>query len=340
MTLKKLFSVLLLAMSIIFSTYAKSGIFNSEAYDIALNYTDTSYPGDAIFIRMKFSENKKIKKSKEHSLKITASAKLYNGEKSVGTSDFYILNEKKSEKNKVTLLTGIPLSSWLKEGTYTLKINYIFDQDEEMEFELPVELKTKEFITEKIPLDNKNTSIKTDTSPERMKQIEKLNKILATVNPDAVYQTNAFNVPVNSTRYTSFFADRRTYVYTNGKSSTSLHYGKDYGVPTGTEVFSCARGKVVLAETRVSTGYSIVIEHLPGLYSLYYHLSELKVKEGDIVNANDLIGLSGATGLATGPHLHWEMRLNMEAVNPDFFTSDFSFSDSELNIKKTRSTQK
>ena len=157
-------------------------------------------------------------------------------------------------------------------------------------------------------------------------QINKLNGILGTINPAAVYQTERFMAPTSATRRTSFFADRRVYKYTNGKSSTSLHYGIDYGVPTGTQVNACAAGKVVLAETRVTTGWSVVIEHLPGLYSLYYHMSELKVKEGDMVKPGDLIGLSGATGLATGPHLHWEMRLNSEAVSPDAFVdSDFAF---------------
>ena len=79
-----------------------------------------------------------------------------------------------------------------------------------------------------------------------------------------------------------------------------------------------------MAEDRVSTGWSICIEHLPGLYSLYYHMSELKVNVGDMVEEQQLIGLSGATGLATGPHLHWEMRLYMEAVNPDYFVTDFT----------------
>ena len=80
-----------------------------------------------------------------------------------------------------------------------------------------------------------------------------------------------------------------------------------------------------MAENRISTGWSIVIEHLPGLYSLYYHLSEMEVKEGDFVKQGQLIGKSGSTGLATGPHLHWEMRLNGEAVRPEFFISNFAF---------------
>ena len=156
--------------------------------------------------------------------------------------------------------------------------------------------------------------------------------ILETINPEAVYQTQPFTAPTAATRRTSFFADRRTFAYSNGKSSTSLHYGIDFGCPKGTPVTSCAAGKVVLAETRISTGWSGVIEHLPGLYSLYYHMDSLKVKEGDIVKAGDLVGLSGATGLATGPHLHWEIRLNMAAVSPDFFVQNFTFAEEAQGI--------
>ena len=70
-------------------------------------------------------------------------------------------------------------------------------------------------------------------------------------------------------------------------------------------------------------GWSICIEHLPGLYSLYYHLDSLEVKTGDEVLTGTYLGKSGATGLATGPHLHWEIRLNMEAINPDFFVEAY-----------------
>ena len=156
--------------------------------------------------------------------------------------------------------------------------------------------------------------------------IDKLDTILETVIPDDVYTTKKFICPTTSTRYTAFFGDRRVYEYTNGKSSTSLHYGNDYGVPVGTDVAACADGKVVMSENRISTGNSIVIEHLPGLYSLYYHLDSSNVTEGQMVKQGDLIGKSGCTGLATGPHLHWEMRLNMCAVRPEYFMNDFAFS--------------
>ena len=160
---------------------------------------------------------------------------------------------------------------------------------------------------------------------ERLAQIDKLNALLETVMPEDVYTLKAFMLPVASKRKTSTFGDRRVFEYTDKKTSTTLHYGIDYGVPTGTLVQSCADGKVVMAENRISTGWSVVVEHLPGLYSLYYHLDSLAVKEGQYVKQGEKIGLSGATGLATGPHLHWEVRLNMGAVNPEFFLKDFTF---------------
>jgi len=90
-------------------------------------------------------------------------------------------------------------------------------------------------------------------------------------------------------------------------------------VPTGTEVRACAAGKVVLARNRIVTGNSVVIEHLPGLYSLYYHMDSINVPEGIIVEASYPLGMSGSTGLATGPHLHWEIRVSTESADPDAF---------------------
>jgi murein DD-endopeptidase MepM/ murein hydrolase activator NlpD len=101
----------------------------------------------------------------------------------------------------------------------------------------------------------------------------------------------------------------------------SIHAGIDYGVPKGTVVTSCGPGKVVLARSRIVTGNSIVIEHLPGVYSLYYHLDKIEVAEGAIVATGTPLGLSGATGLATGPHLHWEIRVAGENSDPDAFVA-------------------
>jgi murein DD-endopeptidase MepM/ murein hydrolase activator NlpD len=96
-----------------------------------------------------------------------------------------------------------------------------------------------------------------------------------------------------------------------------VHAGIDYGVPTGTPVRACGAGKVALARGRIVTGNSVIIEHLPGVYSIYYHLDKIIAEESVLVNEGDIIGLSGATGLATGPHLHWELRTAAENTDPD-----------------------
>ena len=310
----------LLQFNLIFAANAK---YESENYNLNLTYNDVITPGDAIFVRMNITFPKTHKKSKNEPEK-KASLQLLQDKKVIESAPFYQLKKKTASTE---MLCGIPVSLWLKDGNYSLKIIYADSDTDIKEFILPSRLQMRTFPEEVLQLDERNTNIKTDNSPERAAQIEKLNNILFTSMPSDIFSLKKFTTPTESQRYTAYCGDRRTYVYTNGKSSTSLHYGNDYGVPTGTEVKACAGGKVVMAESRISTGWSVVIEHLPGLYSLYYHMSELSVKEGDMVNQGQLLGKSGATGLATGPHLHWEVRLNGSAVRPEFFLSDFTFED-------------
>lgn len=184
--------------------------------------------------------------------------------------------------------------------------------------EILLTIENREFLAEEIALNANNTALRTEPDPQKTAEAERLWAILNTTGA-AVYSGETFQAPVSSTRRTSFFGDRRVYRYSNGKSDTSVHAGIDYGVPLGTEVAVCAAGKVALARPRIVTGNSVIIEHLPGLYSLYYHLDSIRVAEGDLVEAGTLLGTSGATGLATGPHLHWEIRAAGENADPDAF---------------------
>ena len=318
---------LLLAILCVFQInliFAASAKYESENYNLNLNYNDVITPGDAIFVRMNITIPKTHKKTRNEPPK-KATLQLLQDKKVIESAPFYQLKSKKA--NITEMFCGIPVSLWLKDGNYSIKLIYADTDTDIVEFILPSHLKMRNFPEEVLQLDERNTNIKTDTSPERAAQIEKLNNILFTTLPSDIFSLKKFTTPTESQRYTAYCGDRRTYVYTNGKSSTSLHYGNDYGVPTGTEVKACAAGKVVMAESRISTGWSVVVEHLPGLYSLYYHMSELSVKEGDMVSQGQLLGKSGATGLATGPHLHWEVRLNGSAVRPEFFLNDFAFEE-------------
>jgi len=96
----------------------------------------------------------------------------------------------------------------------------------------------------------------------------------------------------------------------------SRHQGLDFGVTTGTPVAAINRGTVLLARPLYFEGNCVVIDHGQGLLSLYLHLSEFKVKEGDEVQAHQIIALSGGSGRATGPHLHLAVRWQGVYLDP------------------------
>ena len=113
------------------------------------------------------------------------------------------------------------------------------------------------------------------------------------------------------------FSDRRVYVFPNNKRAPGRsHGGMDIAAYTGTPVYATATGKVVLAKDRIVTGKSIVIEHFPGVFSMYYHLNSIGVEVNTIIMKGTEIGTVGTSGFSTGPHLHWEMRVNNIRVDP------------------------
>ena len=302
------------------SAFAKNARFDGTNYSISLDYNDRVAPGDPVFIRMRF-ENVKAKKK---SFAPAARAELKVEDKVIGSSDFYAI----SKKGSLEYMTGLAISSWAKSGEWKISVLYTAGDEGEKSFVLPLFVQEKEFESGVITLNQTMNKISKDTSPEKVAQSKKLNDIINSINKDDVYNLKRFIAPVKSTRRTTAFAERIIYKYPGGKESTTTHAGIDYGIPTGTEIVAPSSGKVMLAENRIATGWTIIIEHLPGLYSMYYHLSQLKVKEGQNVQQGDLLGLSGATGFATGPHLHWEVRLNSVIVNPDYFIeNDWSFNE-------------
>jgi murein DD-endopeptidase MepM/ murein hydrolase activator NlpD len=175
------------------------------------------------------------------------------------------------------------------------------------------------FSTEKIHFDRNLTRLMTVPDPQKEEELRRLHAELEAFRPEAVRHTGALLSPVAGARQTAAFADRREYLYADGGSSLSLHNGVDLAAPVGTPVLAAGSGRVVLAGERLLSGKTVVLEHLPGVFSLYFHLSELAVTEGQEVQAGERLGAVGMTGLATGPHLHWELRVNGRPVDPRVF---------------------
>jgi len=222
---------------------------------------------------------------------------------------------------KSRFLAIIPIPADFPSGLYSLSISAKLAQAPVLSATHPLTIVPRQFPNEIVHLNKHNSAIKQDVSPERMAQIRLLNDILYFQDHEGYRFYGPWQVPVTATRRTSDFAHKRTYRYSNGKEEKATHWGIDFGIPTGTPVFASGDGKVVLATFRITTGWTVVIEHLPGLYSLYYHMDSLSCSEGETVRAGTLIGQSGSTGLSTGPHLHWEFRLNGIAMDPDWFVS-------------------
>ncbi len=112
----------------------------------------------------------------------------------------------------------------------------------------------------------------------------------------------------------------RTYEWF-GSTKTDYHRGIDLRAATGTDLYACNSGEVMIATYHSSYGYYVLIDHGGGMATLYAHCSKLYVSAGDTVKKGDRIALSGATGNVNGPHLHFEVRVNGEVKNPlDYVT--------------------
>jgi len=155
----------------------------------------------------------------------------------------------------------------------------------------------------------------TEPSAEQLKQIaadKDLKQSIFAKESERRLWDGGFQAPVSAATSDVFGTER---VF-NGEVK-SRHLGLDYAAGQGTPVHAINRGVVLLARPLYFEGGFVVINHGQGLMSLYLHLSEFKVKEGDEVQAQQLIALSGGSGRATGPHLHLAIRWQGIYLNPE-----------------------
>ena len=195
-------------------------------------------------------------------------------------------------------------------GTYSLVLNGTTAGGEEVSFERKVSIRAAKYPTIAVTVSRKFT----EPSPEELQRInqerELKHELFSRMEPEREW-SGRFLAPVEA-RVSDVFGTRRTF---NGKVQ-SMHQGLDYAVAQGTAVSALNRGTVLLARPLFFEGNCVVLDHGQGLLTLYMHLSDLKVKEGDQVARGQEIGLSGGTGRATGPHLHVAVRWQGVYLNP------------------------
>jgi murein DD-endopeptidase MepM/ murein hydrolase activator NlpD len=142
------------------------------------------------------------------------------------------------------------------------------------------------------------------------RETARLARVFASVTAERLWQ-GPFRVPIEDRKPSSSFGRRRIL---NGQPR-SPHTGVDIGAPAGTPVHAMQRGRVVLDEDLFFSGRTVILDHGLGIFSFYGHLSASKVQPGRLVEAGEVIGLVGATGRVTAPHLHWAVRLGDARVD-------------------------
>ncbi|MCC7074924.1 MAG: M23 family metallopeptidase [Deltaproteobacteria bacterium] len=142
------------------------------------------------------------------------------------------------------------------------------------------------------------------------REAKALSVALATVTPERLWR-GSFARPTAGVE-TSPFGTRRTY---NDKKK-SRHLGLDLDGAVGAPIVATARGRVALATERFYSGGTVVIDHGHSLFTMYFHMSRIDVRVGDVVEKGQGLGAVGATGQVTGPHLHFTVRFGELYVDP------------------------
>lgn len=268
-------------------TTARYAITGVPKPDVKARTTQTAVAGDPVGVRLEFGPDPKIKKVS-------------------------------------TTLNGQPLRIfWNRTGAVALGSVPLGSETSTLPLEITV---TDEFerITElsrsvAVSADPRGTEL-LNLSPEVLSSSTPENRALEEATLTAAYAKSApypnwrqpFMLPVDGVSTSSFGASRQY----GPSGNISYHQGADLAAPEGTPVHATNAGTVRVAGFYPIKGGLVVVDHGGGIFSLYFHQSKLLVKAGETVRRGQVIGLVGTTGLSTGPHLHWEMRVDELATNP------------------------
>ncbi len=195
-------------------------------------------------------------------------------------------------------------------GPSQIKVTVRLEEGGTRDLEQPIEVHPSHYRTGSLTVAPKFV----EPDPEAQKQIEADSqlkaKIFSATAADPLWM-GSFHAPVTAPP-TDSFGTRRMF---NGKLA-SIHKGMDFRAAAGTPVHASNSGVVVLARPLYFEGNCVIIDHGQGFYTVSMHFSRIDVKEGQHVALGDRLGLSGATGRVTGPHLHWSVRWQGASLDP------------------------
>ena len=195
-------------------------------------------------------------------------------------------------------------------GTYPLEVQVINTDKTPSTYRANIEVREEKFGVQRLTLPQNMVTLDADTLKRVRKEAAKFRKLWSIHTPRRYWYGN-FVRPIPGKLSTPFGLRR----ILNGEPR-SPHSGVDLRATLGEPVKAANHGRIVLVGDFFFHGKAVVIDHGWGLYTMYFHLSEVDVAEGDLVGKSYVIGLAGSTGRATGPHLHWGVRLGGARIDP------------------------
>jgi murein DD-endopeptidase MepM/ murein hydrolase activator NlpD len=204
-------------------------------------------------------------------------------------------------------LLGIDMQD--EPGTYELSVE-VKQGEQAKQLSFNVQVAKEKFAVEHLKLPKDKVDLDEKSTARWKAEQQLVREALAENSRLKLWRSN-FVEPVSGKR-TGIFGSVRIM---NGQARNP-HNGEDIGAPMGADVAATNDGIVRITVDHIFSGKGVFVDHGLGFYTMYFHLSEILVKDGDLVTAGQIIGKVGATGRATGPHLHWGVKLNGARVNP------------------------
>jgi len=208
----------------------------------------------------------------------------------------------------VTVL-GVDLDA--AAGEHVAEVTFRYDDGRSRTAKEPIAVQSKAFPTTELKVEPGYVELSPENQARAAREAEETGKIYDTLTPE-IYWREPFASPLPGVTGGRNFGHRRIF---NGQPRAP-HSGADLRAAVGTPVLAANRGRVVLAKELFFSGNAVFVDHGLGVYTTYLHLSRIDVEPGQMVERGEVLGLAGATGRVTGPHLHWGVRVLDARVDP------------------------
>ncbi len=271
---------------------------------------DTIYPGQAIWVQLVASE------------KLTEVTGEFLGQQ--------LRFSPAEEGRRWSTLAAVGLKTAPKEHSFSYKGR--LPDGAEVNGTRKITVRKKEFPVERITVQKKYVDLSKEDLSRVHREKKRLGELYKKQSPEAMWLAG-FTAPVEAERGSPFGLRR----FFNGEPR-SPHSGADLRAGAGTPVQAPDEGRVVMAANLFFSGNTVILDHGGGLYTLYAHLEDFVIQEGQKVPRGAVLGHVGATGRVTGPHLHWGARLNGVRVDP-FSLVELPLRDRDIN-GETRDREK